>query len=278
MEAPGRLEVAPYDGFTKPSEIVLNTFKIWIQIHDMLDGFKPMLESLASKVGKVIAMEKSSNDFSGNFFRVRILCDVRKPLKNAVSMVKAGRRQLFLVKYERLPDWCALCGMIGHLHTEHGDGVHPPASLVFKDLKANWSMRVTSSGRGRGRGTGQGQGRGVRDVYNENFSAAQNIHDGKSDGRELMVVDNGRKRGMDGQNLTADAKSLSSPPVSAVNALVNQFQTGVSGSMVPLSPPLKRDQKRVRTNQENDDMVEDGQNDDNKLNSAGSQVEHRPDQ
>jgi hypothetical protein len=70
---------------------------------------------MAPKLGEVIVAENRSNDFSGNFFRVRIKCDVRRPLKNAVSMVKANKRQIFLVKYERLPDWCALCGMLGHL-------------------------------------------------------------------------------------------------------------------------------------------------------------------
>jgi hypothetical protein len=36
--------LAPYDGL-----VALNTFKISIQIHDMPDRFKPMLESMASR-------------------------------------------------------------------------------------------------------------------------------------------------------------------------------------------------------------------------------------
>jgi hypothetical protein len=91
-----------YDGFTKPSEIEQNTFKIWIQIHDLPDGFKPMLGALAAKVGEVIASEPMSTDFSGNFFKVRNRCDVRKQLKNYVSMIREKKGQLFLLKYERL--------------------------------------------------------------------------------------------------------------------------------------------------------------------------------
>ncbi|KAM0829370.1 hypothetical protein ACQ4PT_066912 [Festuca glaucescens] len=223
--------LAPYDGFTKPSEIVLNTFKIWIQIHDMPDGFKPMLESLASKVGEVIAAENRSNDFSGNFFRVRIKCDVRKPLKNGVSMVKAGKRQIFLVKYECLPDWCALCGMIGHLHTEHGDGIHSPDSLVFKDLKAIWSMRPAGFGRNRGRGTGRGRGRGDREVYQEELSTPEhNTQDG-TEGNALVITDNSRKRDMEDQ--LGSGKLVGGPVANAINALVNQFQSGSPSSTVP---------------------------------------------
>ena len=31
--------LAEYDGFTKPSSISLNTFDIWMQIHDLSDGY-----------------------------------------------------------------------------------------------------------------------------------------------------------------------------------------------------------------------------------------------
>lgn len=116
-----------------------------------------MVRSLAGKGGKLDTADVDSDEFSGNFYRARVLIDVREPLRNHVSMVKNLKRQFFLVKYERLPDWCAVCGMIGHLHTEHGDGVHPPSVLIFKDLRASWSRRSGGRARGRGRrGTGAG--------------------------------------------------------------------------------------------------------------------------
>lgn len=48
--------------------------------------------------------EKLSHDFAGNFFRVTVSINVTKPLKNGVSMIKAGKRHIFWVKFERLLD------------------------------------------------------------------------------------------------------------------------------------------------------------------------------
>ena len=82
-------------------------------------------------------------------------------------MIRDGKRQIYRVKYERLTDWCAVCGYLGHLFKECGDGVHPPKALVFKDIKAGWfrgpgrgpgGEESPGGGRGRGR-TGRGGGR-----------------------------------------------------------------------------------------------------------------------
>jgi hypothetical protein len=96
--------IEEYDGFTKPSAIELYFIDIWIQIHDLPIGFAPMIKSLASKVGKFLFSEGISNDFEGKFYRVRVKLDVRKPLKSFVTLVKAGKREFFLVKYEKLPN------------------------------------------------------------------------------------------------------------------------------------------------------------------------------
>ena len=91
-------------------------------------------------MGALCEDEDDHGDFAGNFYRARVTLDVRKPLKNQVSIVKKQKGQIFKVKYERLPDWCDICGMIGHLYTEHGDGVHDPKALIFKELRVAWSM------------------------------------------------------------------------------------------------------------------------------------------
>ncbi|KAI5020787.1 hypothetical protein ZWY2020_045675 [Hordeum vulgare] len=148
--------MAPYDGFTRPSTIVLDKIEIWAQIHDFPEGYFPLIKSLAATIGEFVFAEPKSQDFEGNFFRVRVKINVREPLRNALSLVKNMKRQIFRVKYERLPDWCAVCGHLGHLHKECGDGVHPPKALVFKDLRAAWFL-------GPGRGPGEGRaGRGTR--------------------------------------------------------------------------------------------------------------------
>jgi hypothetical protein len=53
-----------------------------------------MLKSLASKVAQFIYYEGVSNDSIGNFYRVKVKLDVRKPLKRVVSLVRAGKREL----------------------------------------------------------------------------------------------------------------------------------------------------------------------------------------
>ncbi|KAE8784478.1 hypothetical protein D1007_41916 [Hordeum vulgare] len=115
-----------------------------------------LVPSLVAKVGEVIYVEPQSQDFEGNFHRAWVRINVNKPLKNVVSLIRGGQRKIYRVKFEKLPDWCAVCGVLGHLYKEHGNGIHPPSSLVFKDLKASCNMRV---GQGPGGGRGQRGGR-----------------------------------------------------------------------------------------------------------------------
>ncbi|XBI80709.1 hypothetical protein VPH35_089798 [Triticum aestivum] len=141
----------PYDRMTKPSTVQLDSIQIWAQIHDVPPLYAYLVSSLVAKVGEVLSAEPISWDFAGNFHHVWLRIKVDKPLKNVVSLIRDGKRQIYRVKYEKLLDWCAVCGMLGHQYKEHGTGIHPPSALVFKDLKATWAMR-NSQGPGGGRG------------------------------------------------------------------------------------------------------------------------------
>ena len=54
----------PYDGISKPSTVKLETIDIWIQIHDLPDGFPAMVKSLAAKLGQLVFVETYSHDLS----------------------------------------------------------------------------------------------------------------------------------------------------------------------------------------------------------------------
>ena len=235
--------LAPYDGFTKPSTIDLNLLLIWIQIHDLPVGYKDLVKPLASKVGEFETAEPYSTDFSGNFFRARVRIDVRKQLKRVVSIIRNSKRQIFLVKYERLPDWCAVCGFLGHTYKEHGDGVHPPEALIFKDLKADggWRPSFRPPARGSGRG-----GRGTLDpeaplqtLSLNQFLEEDNINEMDED--DLSTGDNSKKR-----------QTSQSQPVNGEQEKTVDNQTRLFSEALPLlcSPPcspVKRDPKRSRT-------------------------------
>lgn len=139
--------------------------------------------------------------------------------------------------------------MFGHVYKEHGNGLHPPSALVFKNLRVDWFMRAggrPASGRGHGRFGSRGgrSGRsGGEDPFDETeWDGADDLDENMADG------DKNRKRGVDGKEdlgiAMGDAGALRERdgellglPASLCGALV-----------VPPSPPLKCDPKRTRTN------------------------------
>nr|XP_020163477.1 uncharacterized protein LOC109748869 [Aegilops tauschii subsp. strangulata] len=241
--------ITPYDGFTKPSLIDLTKIEIWMQIHDLPDGFYPKIKALSATVGEFIYAEPKSQDFEGNFARVRVRIDVTKPLKNAVSLVikkKEGmQRVIFRVKFERLPDWCAVCGYLGHLFKECGDGVWPQNALVFKDLKASWfkgpgqgpgKSRGNRSGRGRGRSSG-GRGRGATQ-YNS-MELGDNMEEEDHE-RDVMMedADQNRKRG-------ALVQPIHKPQLPPTPVTTNKAPM-LPPPKVPVSPSSKQESKRTK--------------------------------
>jgi hypothetical protein len=44
-----------------------------------------------------------------------------------------GKQEAFRVKYEKLPKFCVVCGLLGHVESECGDGVHDKKALQYGD-------------------------------------------------------------------------------------------------------------------------------------------------
>ena len=96
--------LTPYDGVTQQSKVSLDMLDIWAQIHDVPDKYAHLVQALAGKIGEILFVEAQSQDFEGNFYRVWVKINVFKPLKNAVSMIRDTKCQIYRVKYERLTD------------------------------------------------------------------------------------------------------------------------------------------------------------------------------
>jgi hypothetical protein len=155
--------IEKYDGLSPPESIDLNFFPTWIQIHKLPIGYrnKPLITNLTEKkVGKVLEVETNVQG-AGNFVRARVKLYVRKPLARFVSMSRAGQREIYQIKFEKMPRFCAACGMIGHSHLECGTGEFDEEKLKWGDwLKADWD---TWHGRAAGASRGGRTGRGGRD-------------------------------------------------------------------------------------------------------------------
>lgn len=141
--------VAEYDGVTRPSAIKFEHMSVWVRIYDLPPTFmkEKIGRQLASRIGHVLQVEVGEDGWGwGNFLRVRVCMDIKKPLIRVIPVsvrgVEGNISQSFKVKYEKLPRFCAVCGQIGHIKDECGDGMHDEANLQYGDfLLASSDMR-----------------------------------------------------------------------------------------------------------------------------------------
>ena len=54
--------IEPYDGFSKPSSIKMDTIHAWVRIHDLHEAYRRLVENLARRVGKYEAVEADYMD------------------------------------------------------------------------------------------------------------------------------------------------------------------------------------------------------------------------
>ncbi|KAM0913024.1 hypothetical protein ACQ4PT_012401 [Festuca glaucescens] len=164
------LVMVEYDGFTNVDDYKLDKIPVWTRIQGIPEGLmkkKELAEKVARKVGDppitVIVNEGIIN--SSKYLRARVHVVLSRPLVRLVP-ITLKERKVYPVQYEKLPDFCNFCGMIGHIVTECGDGVHPKDQCQWGEwLKVAFEPSFPSGG-GRGGGNrggfgNRGRGRGV---------------------------------------------------------------------------------------------------------------------
>jgi len=168
--------LAKYDGFSNIYEHPLKMIPAWVRIMGLPEGLmkkKVLAEKVAAKVGEesILVMVTEGKLNPTAYLRSRVQLNLDKPLVRFVPIILKEAKK-YLVQYERLPQFYAFCGLLGHEVRKCGDGVHEPETCEWGDwllvkfpVTAGRSPMGCGSGRdgrefSRGRGRGCGFGRG----------------------------------------------------------------------------------------------------------------------
>ena len=102
-----------------PQQVQLNHADFWVQVYDLPVGF--MSKRVAVDIGNFIGnfVETYPNNFMGvwrSYMCIRVSMDISKPLRRRMKIRKSGEKNdgsWANFKYEKLPNFCFFCGLIG---------------------------------------------------------------------------------------------------------------------------------------------------------------------
>jgi hypothetical protein len=102
-----------------PSETVLNSVPLWVQVYDLPWNRQKKSTALlvGAKLGKYLEADLGADGYSPyDFLRVRVDIPVDKRLRATVTTQVKGHAEVstYLLRYERVPYFCFWCGFVGH--------------------------------------------------------------------------------------------------------------------------------------------------------------------
>ncbi|XP_062089189.1 uncharacterized protein LOC133795749 [Humulus lupulus] len=101
-----------------PRMMPLNTMEIWVQVYNLRAGFMSdrVLKACGDFIGKFVSScPKNYTGIWREYLRVRVCLNIEKPLKRRMKIFYT-KVDFFWVefKYERVPTFCFICGIVGH--------------------------------------------------------------------------------------------------------------------------------------------------------------------
>ena len=96
---------------------------------------KTIGRNIGDSMGGCIQVDVDSQGNSkGSYLRIRVMIDAKKPLRRGIKLRIKGDQdpQWFPIQYERVPNFCYLCGLLGHVmedcekYEEEGDITDTP--------------------------------------------------------------------------------------------------------------------------------------------------------
>ncbi|KAL8521799.1 hypothetical protein ACS0TY_012093 [Phlomoides rotata] len=114
---PGYLRLQRWVQDFNPYMVSSSVAQVWIQISELhLEYWNPnIITTLALAVGTVIKLDDHTTSRSmGRFARVLVELDLKHDREEYVMFERAGHRSVVYIQYERLPEFCNYCSIIGH--------------------------------------------------------------------------------------------------------------------------------------------------------------------
>ena len=112
------LVLANFEEHTKLEEVLLQWCPFRVQIHRLPLGL--MTEKigiiLGETIGEVEEVDVEEGQMVwGRYLRVRVVINIKKPLKKGSKItIPGGDTVIAVIKYEKLPDFCYMCGCLDH--------------------------------------------------------------------------------------------------------------------------------------------------------------------
>ncbi|XP_058741883.1 uncharacterized protein LOC131614291 [Vicia villosa] len=122
---PGILKLFPWLKDFFPANMKQSSTQVWVRIHGLAQEYwRPkILFTISSSIGMPICIDSSSNKpllerSFGHFVYVLVDIDLLKELRDKILVERVGFAFFVDIEYEKLPDFCSFCKLMGHtIHT-----------------------------------------------------------------------------------------------------------------------------------------------------------------
>ncbi|KAK7860162.1 uncharacterized protein CFP56_042202 [Quercus suber] len=128
-------------------KIRFDRMALWIQLHGIPTMFqtKEVGYSIGATIGSVESVDVDEKGFClGNYMRIRVTIDISNPLCRGRKVRLGGSSQFWVdFKYERMPIFCYLCGMVTHDENDCLVGLRRSERLKAEDKPYGTWLRAT---------------------------------------------------------------------------------------------------------------------------------------